>query len=109
MGYPTKQQLKAILDFTGSQEDFMKYIDSIWEFEGFRIKDDKCDITGKDIKVCEISTWGWSGNEDIISVIRQTYFWLMNWQKSERGGHYTFEVDDNTISGKYGLPNARIE
>jgi hypothetical protein len=37
-------------------------------------------------------TGGWSGNEDIIAALqRNLMFWALYWEKSERGGRYTFE------------------
>jgi hypothetical protein len=42
----------------------------------------------------ELHTGGWSGNEEIISVLQNSMFWVMYWQKSERGGHYYFELPE---------------
>ena len=38
-----------------------------------------------------IATGGWSGNEQIMQTLQQTLFWAFYWQKSERGGAYTFK------------------
>jgi len=39
----------------------------------------------------ELSTGGWSHNEDIIEDLQKyNFFWFIYWQKSERGGHYCF-------------------
>jgi len=41
----------------------------------------------------EISTGGWSDNEEIISLMHQNIMlWLVYWQQSRRGGHYVFEA-----------------
>lgn len=49
--------------------DMVKIEDHIWTF-----------ITG-----------GWSGNEDIISAMKDnTMFWMLMWQSSERGGKHVF-------------------
>ncbi|HSW63860.1 MAG TPA: hypothetical protein VLH56_11235 [Dissulfurispiraceae bacterium] len=37
-----------------------------------------------------ISTGGWSGCEELISAVNK-FWWLMYWQRTERGGHYVFE------------------
>lgn len=42
----------------------------------------------------EISTGGWSGNEDIIGAMEGTLLWFFTWMSSRRGGHYVFEVPD---------------
>ena len=42
----------------------------------------------------ELHTGGWSGNEDTIEVLEGTMFWFFFWQRSERGGHYYFEIPE---------------
>jgi hypothetical protein len=42
----------------------------------------------------ELHTGGWSGNEDIIEALMPTEFWLFYWIKSERGGHFYFEIPE---------------
>jgi hypothetical protein len=40
-----------------------------------------------------VSTGGWSGNEDIIDVMRSAHdglLWHQVWQQTRRGGHYMF-------------------
>lgn len=46
---------------------------------------------GKRVIKIELHTWGWSENETIIDELKKTIFWFY-WTKSERGGHYYFEV-----------------
>lgn len=115
--YPTEEQLQAILDFKGSPRQFIEYIDSIWWADGFTIKPGRDDFK-KGVKRCTLSTWGWSGNEDIIGVMKQTWFWMLWWRKSERGGHYEFEVPNDSflksltsVSGleTFGMPHSNVD
>lgn len=49
------------------------------------------DIEGKDgIVTLELTTGGWSENEEIIDILSTTMFWFLWWQESKRGGYYKF-------------------
>jgi hypothetical protein len=49
------------------------------------------DIEGKDgVATLELTTGGWSENEEIIDKISDTMFWFLWWQESKRGGYYKF-------------------
>jgi len=40
-----------------------------------------------------ISTGGWSGNEEILSVMMENLvFWSVCWDAQKRGGHYKFTI-----------------
>lgn len=109
--YPAKEELQSILDFEGTPADFIELINGLWWHDGFTIKNGR--TTFGPVKRCYISTWGWSGNEDIISVLRQTWFWFQWWSQSNRGGHYIFEVPKDWYSKKYpmqmGMPHSKVE
>jgi putative alpha-1,2-mannosidase len=41
----------------------------------------------------QISTGGWSGNEDLIGAMSDNHmFWSLCWVSSKRGGHYQFQI-----------------
>ena len=42
------------------------------------------------ITVLELTTGGWSENEEIINILCDKMFWFLWWQKSKRGGYYKF-------------------
>lgn len=45
----------------------------------------------------EVSTGGWSGNEDLIGAMqRNVLFWAMCWEASRRGGWFAFEIPEGT-------------
>lgn len=49
------------------------------------------DIEGKNnIQILELTTGGWSENEEIIDILSNTWFWFLWWQESKRGGYYKF-------------------
>jgi len=86
MEYPTRNQLAQIKDWQGDYVELMEFIRPIWMFEDIGYFKSRG-------RTYWLSTGGWSGNEEIISYLkRNTLFWMMCWQKSVRGGHYTFKV-----------------
>lgn len=111
-GYPTRAELEAILTFEGTPHEFVDYINSIWWHDGFRVSNGR-DNFRKSVKRLHLSTWGWSGNEEIIGVLQQTWLWFMWWRQSNRGGHYIFEVPtksfDTKFSQPFGLPHSKVE
>jgi hypothetical protein len=90
--YPTRSELKEIRlwKFTDPQNttefhSFMHYIKSLWYL------DEYFEEPTNNHNIYSLHTVGWSGNEDIIHAMQKNYlFWSLFWQKSERGGHYTF-------------------
>lgn len=49
------------------------------------------DIEGKNgILTLELTTGGWSENEEIIDILSNTMFWVLWWQENKRGGYYKF-------------------
>lgn len=112
-GYPTKTELQAILDFEGTPEQLIKYINSIWWGDGFTVKNGRSSSMAGAIKRCFLSTWGWSGNEEIMGVLDQTWFRLLWWHQSNRGGHYIYEIPNDWYFRKYpekmGLPHSKVD
>lgn len=87
-GYPSEESLEFIKSFDFFKIGFNElanFIKLIWwnKEKGFVLKRNKLILI----------TGGWSGNEDIISALQNNYiFWGQCWQKSERGGRYTFKI-----------------
>ncbi|MBE3139037.1 MAG: hypothetical protein IMZ53_00475 [Thermoplasmata archaeon] len=87
-GYPTEEELNTLEymeSFNLTFEEIVDYIKDVWSDYG------KLEFDGKTLILC---TGGWSGNEDIISSLRQNSgFWAQYWRSSERGGKHTFDKD----------------
>lgn len=87
---PSEASLKLIREW--SHEDFaglMEFVRDLWNWPewGFT-SDDELDHDH-----FELSTGGWSGNEEIIGALRDNgMFWSLCWESSRRGGHYIFKV-----------------
>ena len=92
-GYPTEGFLQSIVDWPW-QDGFEELLDHAMvghiypEYWGKEKKDGKV--------VWHISTGGWSGNESIMTALRENYiFWMVCWVQSRRGGHYIFETKES--------------
>lgn len=82
--YPNEEELEKIK--TWDCNDFhglMSFVHALWELKSWG--------WSQDGDIYSISTGGWSGNEDLISALKQNMmFWMLYWQRSTRGGHYIF-------------------
>ena len=93
-GYPTKEELKRLKEYCGhfdvpnfdmKVKKVLEFLQELWHWSDYIRHEDNA---------LELHTGGWSGNEEIISVLQNSMFWVMYWQKSERGGHYYFELPE---------------
>ena len=75
----------TVPDYTG----LVAYLKSLWYYD---------DGIHEEDGMLEIHTLGWSGNEDIIRVLKTTMFWNMKHRATQTGGHYYFRLNDK--SGK---------
>jgi hypothetical protein len=90
-GYPTDKTLDLISEYRNGVEfkDLIDAIKPLWAYADagyWRVEGDEY----------HLSTAGWSGNEDIISALRNNFvFWGLCWVSSRRGGHHVFRVKGN--------------
>jgi len=95
--YPTEEELKRIREWDVKEGagGLISYVESIWHDPGwgFVIRDGFNRFDGKRVRKLELNTGGWSGNEDIICMLRENhhFFWALYWKESICGGHYRFE------------------
>lgn len=100
-GYPTNECLSSISITRPSegqtQADWlletMAGIRGIWQYDCWHETDGKEEIWGLPARRINISTIGWSGNEDLIRAWKSNFIlWHLTWRIHQVGGHYTFEV-----------------
>jgi len=86
-GYPTDEELGQIITFGKDAEATLHVLSSIWwnADRQMVVKYKKKTID------LELHTGGWSGNEEIISYLQKTIFWMLYWDSTHRGGHYYFK------------------
>lgn len=103
-GYPTEEFLESIK--TAKPDESERYPDfcyglldairPIWRYAeaGYWSSEKAEDAMGQPVMRYEISTAGWSGNEDIMDALQDNHmFWTLGWLQTRRGGHYTFEFN----------------
>ena len=101
-GYPTDDALDRIEHWPyNDPKGWFKFIENMWHLrswgwtEGYF--EDHHEYDSADKYRYYISTCGWSGNEDIIRAMQDNKnLWYHTWVQSRRGGHYIFEVKDET-------------
>jgi hypothetical protein len=83
--YPTEQELEALAKWPISDMDGLwAEIRRLWHFGDWGYS-----VEGG---MWRLATGGWSGNEDVIEALKANrIFWLMCWQRSERGGLFWFK------------------
>lgn len=102
-GYPTEEALDYIKNWgygfvngeflfgqfckNENMDDLIEYLQSIWYYNDAIVYEDG---------LLEIHTLGWSGNEEVIRVLKNTMLWAFKFQASQTGGHYYFRIDKNS-------------
>ena len=85
--YPTDEELRTIIDWDWQRgwKPLMEYVKTLWWAPGWG--------WGEKGNRYWLSTWGWSGNEDLIGALERNYmFWSLCWKASKTGGHYRFTL-----------------
>lgn len=101
--YPHESDLEKIKNWQFSDSksyyDFANFIISLWKYEDF--------ISLKS-RSFQLSTGGWSENEEIMTEIESTIFQMVCWQSSRRGGHYVYELPDPKTFDKANPKTAEV-
>jgi hypothetical protein len=86
-GYPTEAALECVRKWSYKDPaGMLAFVRSLWAYA-------ECGYWSQQDAIYEVSTAGWSGNEDLIGAMRANrMFWTLCWLSSRRGGHYEFEI-----------------
>ena len=93
-GYPTEEsldELKKVLsgnEFAKSTEAFYAALEENYYADCYGLT--KVDVRGELMNVWAYHTGGWSGNEDIIRILKQSWIWGIYLERYDSGGHYYF-------------------
>ena len=100
-GYPTEASLerlrKALQD-----EDTHKAIEAFYAALRENRWPDWCgpervEVRGEVKDVWAYHTGGWSGNEDIISVLHESWLWGLLLERYDTGGHFYFKPPEEAM------------
>ena len=96
-GYPLEEELEKIKAWDIKKdgvEELLDLIEGCWHWPDccFVKKTGFTHFFRKPCIKLELHTGGWSGNEEIMGILQSSDFWILYWVKSERGGHYYFEI-----------------
>ena len=95
--YPDEASLKGIEKWDILKQGVQGLLDLVEE--NTCTPDWSFSLKGKRVLRFEFHTGGWSGNEDVINALRNNiFFFPMFWEKSTRGGHYYFKINNMQIS-----------
>ena len=94
--YPTDEELDLIKNWP-HESGFISLMDKVhelwWAPDWGWHEEDAINDYEESIIRYNISTGGWSGNEDLIFALKSNFFfWGMGWCSSRKGGHYVFEL-----------------
>lgn len=92
-GYPSDTELQRIREWPWSDlHGLFDYIAERWKYPEYW-----CSIFDQGVSRISCSTGGWSGNESLIQALGENLMaWVMTWQESVRGGHYKFQVRNDS-------------
>jgi len=99
-GYPDDSELQTIREWPlKARADFaalLAFVRERWSYPEYWHEEDAVDdVMGKPVTRYEISTGGWSGNEDLLGALQDNrLLWMVCWVQSRRGGHYIFELPE---------------
>lgn len=89
--YPSMPALERIKSWPFDMEQakaLMAFVEELWTYKD-------CFICDPYHRTYTVRTAGWSGNEDLISALRQnTIFWTLCWVSSHRGGKHVFQIPE---------------
>jgi len=100
-GYPTDDALTIVEKWPWEDaKGWFDFINGIWAMKSYGWAEGEAPHDyrpGETVYKYDISTAGWSGNESIIRAMEQNdMLWHTTWVQSRRGGHYIFELSDQT-------------
>lgn len=103
-GYPTQKfirELKKKLKSDNIQEAIEAFYSALQCNYYNACGIEEIEVRGQKKKVFAYHTLGWSGNEEIINVLKTSFLYDMLLERYDSGGHYYFTVLKEILSEEY--------
>lgn len=99
-GYPTEHALEIVKSWLWDDPiGWFEFIGRLWHLRDWGWSEEEARhefFPDKKVRLYNISTAGWSGNESLIRAMESNIIlWSSTWVQSRRGGHYIFEVEND--------------
>jgi len=94
-GYPTQEVLSYISNYNVVEGDSLELMQLVYDLWSYDYPYKGCYLSEEEdfVHVYNLSTGGWSGNEDLVYALKENHlWWMLNWYSSRRGGHYEFRI-----------------
>jgi len=99
--YPDSKDIERILTWDGTARELCEFVCALWSYpDRASFLPQTQDMWGEPETghhILSLSTGGWSGNEEIIDALNETWFAYMFKAKWIHGGHYWYEIGDQLL------------
>jgi hypothetical protein len=104
-GYPTEKslrRLRRVIGLNNTKAEIKEAIEAFYDALKENLYNDaygpdRVEVRGEEMVVWAYHTLGWSGNEDIIRVLQES--WIFDWalERYDSGGHYYFKPIEKVL------------
>jgi hypothetical protein len=101
-GYPSDAELEVLKTFQGTPREFLEFMGSIWRNgAGWSLEEVPHDSRPNTTEhKAAFITGGWSGCEEVQSVVEGTVFSTFFYSAWRRGGYHEYRVSGDQIDSK---------
>jgi hypothetical protein len=92
-GYPTEATLERIQTWQGDYFALAEFVKDAWTYPDYVKREEVQDKHDGPCVEYRFATGGWSGNEELLSALRDNFvFHSLYWESSHRGGLVIYRV-----------------
>lgn len=99
---------EVLADFAGTPNQYVNAIENAWDHSyGQMWVEEYLDNWLKPYWEVKLATGGWSLNEDVVAILKQSLFSYLFWESSHRGGLHVYHVSRGSWQSEFeqlGMP-----